>query len=158
VDNAGHHARERGVARASWARRRVLALAVAALCARRFARGEAAPTGLEVADALEAPVRLVNQVLAALERAGLVAAVRRREADVDAWVPAREPARTRLSDVAAALDHDGEEPGEAADDGALAPVAARWQALEEHLQEAAENLDLASLADRLPAPAAGRPT
>ncbi len=157
VDNAGHHARERGAENASHHRRRVLAMAVAALCARRFGAGQEPPTGAELAEILDAPVRLVNRALRSLERAGLMVAVRHRDGEVSAWTPARDPTTTRLSDVAAACDHDGEDPASDTE-AALEPVLARWRAMAARLAESAENVDLATLARDLPGAARdGRP-
>jgi membrane protein len=159
VDNAGRYARERMAADASHHLRRLLAIRVAVLCAQRFRRQDRPPTASELADALDAPVRLVHQVLNTLTGAGLLAAVRSADDDESrAFVLARDPQTTRLKDVIDACDHEGDDRS-AISAGALSPVDAHWAALDGLLAEAEANVDLAALADEIPAtPATGATT
>lgn len=154
VDNAGRYARERMAASASHHLRRLLAIRVAALCAQRFRRQDRPPTAGELADALDAPVRLVHQVLTTLTGAGLLAAVRSTDDEENrAFVLARDPAATRLKDVSDACDHEGDDLS-ASEAATLSPIESRWAVLDRLLAEAEANVDLATLADEIPATSA----
>ena len=148
VDNAGRYARERDAERASHHLRRLLAIRVAAVYARRFRGQEPPPTSRDLADQLDASVRLVHQVLSTLTDAGLLAAVSSSDDDTRAYVPARDPAATRLKDLVDACDHAGED-ASAPPPASLTTVDRRWRALDELLAGADENITLAALADEI---------
>jgi membrane protein len=91
------------------AARESLGLALALHVARAFEeRGEAC-RDLELAHRVEAPLRLVRELLAELERAGLLAP--RGDGEREGWVQlARPAARIRVADVRAALRGPAAEP------------------------------------------------
>jgi membrane protein len=85
---------------------RRVGLLVLYLVAERFHRGASPWTLAELVARLDLPANVVENLLDTLRRRGLVLAVEAGEA---AWLPARDPAVLRMSDLLAALETDPED-------------------------------------------------
>jgi membrane protein len=92
--------------RVSIAGRTRVALAVLLRLARAFHHGEGPPSAQALAAELEIPPRLLLEILALLQRLGLVIEVAAGN-DTNTYLPAREPATMLLHDVLESLARDG---------------------------------------------------
>lgn len=95
--------------RLSAADRDRLALVVCVEVVRPFTRGERPPAGEEVALALNAPVRTVNDILFQLSSQGILRAVTLPDRKDPGYLPARDPAVMSARDVVNAVRTYGDE-------------------------------------------------
>jgi membrane protein len=89
--------------RLSAADRDRLALVVCVEIIRPFTRGEAPPSGEEVAGALNTPVRQVHEILYELSKQGILRAVTIPDRKDQGYLPARDPGVMTARDVVAAV-------------------------------------------------------
>lgn len=101
--------REIEQARLSAADRDRLALVVCVEVIRPFTRGERPPAGEEVALGLNAPVRVVNEILFELSSQGILRAVSLPNRKDPGYLPARDPALMTARDVLEAVRTFGDE-------------------------------------------------
>ena len=80
-----------------------LALVVCIEIIRPFTRGEAPPSGEEVATSLNTPVRLVHEILYELSKQGILRAVTIPDRKDQGYLPARDPGVMTARDVVAAV-------------------------------------------------------
>jgi len=111
LQHAGTFSREKRSGHYSFDDRVKLATLVLALLARAFDRGEAPPNNEQAAMLLNAPVKLVNDVLYRLADVRIVS--RLDNAESDAYAMARPPEKVRLLDVLVALSQHKESDAEA---------------------------------------------
>jgi membrane protein len=145
--------------RADQALRETLALALAAQIAREFLAGGRRHSAAELADVLEVPPQVVDDILDALVRAGVV--VRAVSGAEIGYVPARDVDAIRTSDVSDALRRDPlADDVRAGVERRLGPeLLGLVRALEGERLESQHNLTLRELAElaRDDAPAGPRP-
>ena len=111
LQHAGTFAREKRSGHYSFDDRVKLATLVLALLARAFERGESPPSNEQAAVLLNAPVKLVNDVLYRLAAERAVVRLESQESDV--YAMARPPEKVRLLDVLVALSQHKESAAEA---------------------------------------------
>ncbi len=85
-----------------------LALVVCVEVIRPFTRGERPPAGEEVAHSLNAPVRIVNELLFILSSQGILRSVQLSDRKDPGYLPARDPALMTAKDVVAAVRSFGD--------------------------------------------------
>ncbi|OGX33877.1 MAG: ribonuclease BN [Omnitrophica WOR_2 bacterium RIFCSPHIGHO2_02_FULL_52_10] len=93
--------------KASHAFKKLMALNIAQVCVKRFHRGEKPLTADELSNALEIPIRLVNQVIFELTDAGVLSEVKSGEAKVITYQPARDIDDLTILKVLETLDQRG---------------------------------------------------
>jgi membrane protein len=156
VDNAGDYARERDAATVSQYHRRLLAVALSAVCAGRFLSGRPPASAAELAAEMKAPTRLVHAVLNVLVHAGVLVEVLGSKPRKTQYQPAHNPADMTLVDIAEAYDRaarpDGAAPSpteeeEIVSHEALGEAAVRWRALAESIASSKDNLSLLELVE-----------
>lgn len=101
--------REIEQARLSAADRDRLALVVCVEVVRPFTRGERPPAGEEVALNLNAPIRVVNEILFELSTQGILRSVQLPDRKDPGYLPARDPALMTAKDVLTAVRTFGDE-------------------------------------------------
>lgn len=94
---------------ASISTKRLLALSVTHICIKRFIKGEKPLSATEIANALEAPIRLMNQVLYDLVSCGILSESIGAEEKVVLYQPARSPDALSINFVIRSLDTLGSE-------------------------------------------------
>lgn len=135
-----------GVAReTSYSEHETVGLRVLVRIASRFVRGELAPSAGEIAVDAGAGVLQVEDALAALERAGLVARVRGE--DSDRWLPARDLAAITLHEARAALAGGNRLAAHGPRDESEARLMEALRALAAAERSSTGNLTLRDLAD-----------
>lgn len=93
--------------KASIAFKRLMALAVTQVCVRQFEKGETPMTAQEIAQSLELPIRLVNQVTFDLTEAKVLTEVKTNGENICGYQPARDPNELRISRVLELLARRG---------------------------------------------------
>jgi len=93
--------------RASRAFKRLVALRMMQMLVRNFAEAEPPLTAREVAHELGAPIRLINELLFELVRAGMLSEIRAENYRDIAYQPARSVCNLTLAQVMEALDSSG---------------------------------------------------
>ncbi len=89
--------------------RRLVALAVAHYCVKRFEELKPPPTADDISKQMETPVRLVNAVLYDLVKAHILSETHRDESDETAYQPGRETCDLTIDKVMHLLDTTGSE-------------------------------------------------
>ena len=142
VDNEEKYEFERDCTRASHYFKRVVALKLAELCVKRFDKGQGPAETVELAHELDAPIRLVRELLFDLEAAGILSQVQREDKAGDWHQPAQPPEKITISRVWSALDRLGQDhPAMVAED-LLDPVMKRAEALDRAVEKAPENVQV----------------
>lgn len=156
VDNAGDYARERDAATVSQYHRRLLAMALSAVCADRFLSDRPPASAAELAAEMKAPTRLVHAVLNVLVHAGVLVEVVGPKPRQTLYQPARNPADMMLVSIAEAYDRaarpDGAAPSPKEEEDivsneALGETAVYWKALAESAATSNDNLSLLELVE-----------
>jgi membrane protein len=156
VDNAGDYARERDAATVSQYHRRLLAVALSAVCAGRFLSNRPPASAAELAAEMKAPTRLVQAVLNVLVHAEVLVEVLGPKPRQTLYQPAHNPADMKLVHIAEAYDRaarpDGEAPSpkdevELVSNEALGQTAVHWRALAESIAASKDNLSLVELVE-----------
>jgi membrane protein len=98
---------EQDCSKVSMSFRRIVTLSVAHFCVSMFKTGIRPPTAAEIADNLGTPVRLVNQALYDLVRAGVLSEVTRNEGKDTAYQPALDIQNLTLQEVTQRLENTG---------------------------------------------------
>ncbi|GBC62310.1 ribonuclease BN [Desulfonema ishimotonii] len=105
---ADAYAADPGCDALSPALKRLVALQIARFLIRKFAQGEPPSTLREIADALEIPPRLTNQIIDELAEARIVSPIQMTEENSDpAWQPARDIHSLTIAHVTEALERTG---------------------------------------------------
>lgn len=150
IDNEEKYASERQSLHVTHRLRRVLALRLTQLVALRFARGEDPSTIIELANALEIPVRLAREILRELIDARVLVEVAATGTEVIRLQPARALSSLTVHGVLEALDaHGGQRLPPKADreTARLREVLAQFDT---RIARAPENVPLHQLADEGP--------
>lgn len=87
--------------------KRLLSLAATHYCVKMFDQGKTPPTAEEIGQHLEAPVRLVNQILYELVEAHVLSEVKREQNRVVAYQPARNIEEMTVASVLSQLNDHG---------------------------------------------------
>ena len=87
--------------------RRLVALTVAHVCVKKFAKGEAPITAREIAQEVEMPLRLVNLVIFELTEAGVLSEAKMEDGKSPAFQPARDIAGLTVGMVSNMLNQRG---------------------------------------------------
>lgn len=89
--------------------RRLMALAIAHLIVRRFADGEPALTGLEIARRLQLPARFTLELLDRMVHSGLLSRVQPENDEMEAYQPAADVSRYSVQSVLQACENHGDQ-------------------------------------------------
>jgi membrane protein len=130
---------------ASSAVRRLLALGAVRLAALRFMAGEPAPLGREVAHELGAPMRLTNEVLYSLSRAGVLSEVMADDGEEAGYQPARDPDLLTVAFVLESLEHLGADDVPLAETDDLGKLKSCLERLREAMKSSPANVPVSEL-------------
>lgn len=106
-EHADTYEYEQDCLRASFAFKRLLALAVAKECIDRFSEKQPPPAAVEVSQKLGSPIRLVNEILYDLTAAGILSEVAGDQDNTPAYQPAVDIGDLTIRDVLDRLDDKG---------------------------------------------------
>ncbi len=146
LQHAGTFSREKRSGHYSFDDRVKLATLVLALLARAFERGESPPSNEQAAVLLNAPVKLVNDVLYRLADVRIV--TRLDSAESDAYAMAQSPEKVRLLDVLVALSQHKESDAEAIRHDEFSYLNPLFEALRHAALNDEHNLTLGEFAAR----------
>jgi membrane protein len=160
---AANHQNERAMQqrvlahRADQALKEMLAVACGAQVARDFLLGRPPRTAAEIAERLAVPPPLVDDILDALARSGLVA--RTLAGREIRWLPARDPSAVRANDLREAVRRDprADPIRESVERAISEPVATVLAGLDEEVRRSPMNPALRELALRAPPGGDSRP-
>lgn len=127
-----HYEFEQDCLRVSPRFQRLVALGITRLCVRTFQEGSRPRNAAEIAEALELPIRLVQDVLHRLTATGVLCQVRREEEKSHAFQPSLPVERLTIDEVVRRLDMSGVD---------LIPLdpRLRWDALAQRLASMEES-------------------
>ena len=96
-------------ARPSDRTRRLMVLAIVHLIVRRFAAGQPALSGAEIARKLQLPGRDTRELLDSMVHSGLLSRVQMDDEDIEAYQPAADISRYSVQHVLEAFENHGEQ-------------------------------------------------
>ena len=145
VDNEETYEFEKDARRASLRFRRLLALRIVQESVQRFCAQEPLPTASSLAHLLEAPIRLVREILHELVEARVLSEVADGEDPTETYQPARPVESLTLHRVLDTLDRRGTDYPGLVRSQELIAVTASLESLERRVAEAPENMLLRDL-------------
>jgi membrane protein len=140
VDNEETYEFERDCRDASLRMRRLVALRIVALCAQRFSTGEPAPTAVEIAHELDAPIRLVRGIVYELTQVRVLSPV--PPESEPCYQPAQDVNRLTVSTVLQALRMRGSDQIPMKRDAAFERLAKTLDRFDQLIAKAPENKPL----------------
>lgn len=140
VDNQETYEFEKDARRASLRFRRLLALRIVQESVQRFCAQERLPTAASLAHILEAPIRLVREILHELVEARVLSEVADGEDPSETYQPARPVESLTIQTVVDALDRRGTDYPGLARSEALDAVTASLESLARRAAEAPDNV------------------
>ncbi|PIQ83017.1 MAG: ribonuclease BN [Candidatus Omnitrophica bacterium CG11_big_fil_rev_8_21_14_0_20_64_10] len=145
VDNEETYEFERDCREATPRFRRLLALRLAERVVKRFEGGEPPPTARELSHRLDAPIRLVRELLNDLAAVGIVTETQHNGAADPGFLPARDPAGLTLKEVWNALDRRGRDNPEMVRAADLEQMTERMDAMDAAVRKSPANILLKEL-------------
>jgi membrane protein len=139
VDNDETYEFERDCESVSEQFRYAVALKVAQVVAQRFARQEPPLSAVEVAHQLEAPIRLIRDILNELEQAGVLAAVVTQGGVQERYQPARDVHQLTIHRVLKALRQHGSDNSQMIPAEVLKGMTKALEGLDAHAAKAPQN-------------------
>jgi membrane protein len=140
VDNEETYEFERDCRDASLRMRRLVALRIVALCAQRFSNGEPAPTAVQIAHELDAPIRLVRGIVYELTQVRVLSPV--PPEGEPCYQPAQDVNRLTVSTVLQALRMRGSDQIPMKRDAAFERLAKTLDRFDQLIAKAPENKPL----------------
>lgn len=122
--------------------KRLLALRIARLCVERFSAGEPAVSAVEIAQRLEAPIRLVRELVYELVMAGILSEVKRNGAQAEGVQPAMDIEQLTINAVLERLEAQGRDRVPVLRDDAFEALAGKLEAIDRLTAQAPENIRL----------------
>jgi len=145
VDNEETYEFEPDCARASVRFKRLVGLRAAVLCVKQFERGAGPASARALARELEAPIRLIRDVLYELVQAGVLTEVQRNGPAGETYQPARATDKLTVKAVLDALETRGEDHPDMVDARALAGLRKTLETFDKQLVESPHNALLRDL-------------
>ncbi|MFC1735216.1 YhjD/YihY/BrkB family envelope integrity protein [Candidatus Hydrogenedentota bacterium] len=145
VDNEETYEFEFDSSNASARFKKLLALRISELTVKRFIAGDKPITPRGVALQLEAPIRLVREVIQELVKAGILVEVKSEDVSVNSYHPACDPEGMTISSVLEKLEKRGEDNRAMVKEGELKALSATLEAIEGVVKESPRNVRLKDL-------------
>ena len=145
VDNEETYEFEPESIRTSLRFKRLLALRIVELAVKRFGQGEPPLRAVDVSQQLDAPVRLVREILFDLVRARILIELASRDGQEEAYQPAQHPQRLTIHAVLHALESVGHEDVPLIKDKELDALAQKLHAIDALVARSPENMPIEKL-------------
>lgn len=145
VDDEETYEPKRDYAHASIRFRKLLALRLAEICAKRFAEGKEPLSDIDLCRLTEAPLPLVAHALDRLEDARILSRIRRNGSPENYYQPARSIEDLTIQSVIEALEKQGHDSDHIIKEGEFAVLSAKLEELDRAAAQSPGNLPVKAL-------------
>lgn len=145
VDNEETYEFEADASNASLRLKRLLALRIVQFCAKNFQRGEKPLDAVAIAHQLEAPIRLVREILFEMVGANVLSEVKNDGESVERYQPAQDLENLTIRRVIDLLDKRGLDDPYIVKRDEIEPLATKLDVMDHLLEKSSENIPLKDL-------------
>lgn len=145
VDNEETYEFEQDCGRASPRFKRLLSLRIAEMCVKEFSSGEGPLRAAEIAQRLEAPIRLVRELLFDLVTAGVLSEVKQDGVAGEWYQPGRDLGGLTIKQVLDALDSRGRDNASMVKDSELKKIRQKVDSIDRQISASSDNVLLREL-------------
>jgi membrane protein len=145
ADNEENYEFESDCSEVSLRFKRVLALRITALCVKNFCKGEKPLDTLSIAHELEAPIRLIREILFDLVEANVLSEVKQNDTGKACFQPAQDVEKLTIKWVVDSLDKHGKETLPTVSDNEFEKLSDTLASMDRLIDSAPENMPLRDL-------------
>jgi membrane protein len=145
ADNEENHEFEPDCLEVSFRFKRILALRITALSVRNFSKGEKPLDTLSIAHELEAPIRLIREILFDLVEANVLSEVKQNDNGKTYYQPAQDIDKLTIKRVLDALDKQGKQTLPSISDDEIEKLSGTLESMDRIIDASPENMALKDL-------------
>jgi len=145
ADNEENYEFEPDCLKVSLRFKRLLALLIVELCAKKFCKGEKPLDALSVSHELGAPIRLIREILFDLTRANILSEIKQDYEAGERYQPAQDVEKLTIKKVLDRLDRQGDGSIPLVKNRELEKISARLESMDRLIAASSENIPLKNL-------------